>query len=236
MSTALERRDDDVRQRLDRRRRVDIIDDGVAGILLQPFGIQVGRAAVGKRAAGVQVGQQDQLVRVDNLGGLGHEVDAAEDDHVGIGLRRRLRQRQAVADMVGQILNLGVLIVMRQNDGVQLLFKPPISDSRSSFGSIVSSLRGQIRFLSQTFRGRIARRVRQRQRFHDMIIIPHRALSAGGTPGYNLRMPRRIWAIADPHLSFSQPKPMDIFGEHWRDHPARIEKNCRAVVEPLICC
>ncbi len=40
----------------------------------------------------------------------------------------------------------------------------------------------------------------------------------------------RIWAIADPHLSFAQPKPMDIFGEHWRDHPARIAKNCRAVV------
>ncbi len=24
---------------------------------------------------------------------------------------------------------------------------------------------------------------------------------------------------------------MDVFGEHWRDHPARIAKNCRAVVE-----
>lgn len=42
----------------------------------------------------------------------------------------------------------------------------------------------------------------------------------------------RIWAIADPHLSFAKPKPMDIFGEHWHDHPARIEKNCRAVIAP----
>ena len=25
---------------------------------------------------------------------------------------------------------------------------------------------------------------------------------------------------------------MDIFGEQWRDHPAKIEKACRAVVEP----
>ncbi len=25
---------------------------------------------------------------------------------------------------------------------------------------------------------------------------------------------------------------MDIFGEHWRDHPAKIEKACRAVVAP----
>jgi len=43
---------------------------------------------------------------------------------------------------------------------------------------------------------------------------------------------RRIWALADTHLSFAKPKPMDIFGEHWRDHPARIEAACRAVVEP----
>jgi predicted phosphohydrolase len=43
---------------------------------------------------------------------------------------------------------------------------------------------------------------------------------------------RRIWALADTHLSFAKPKPMDIFGEHWRDHPTRIEAACRAVVEP----
>ncbi len=43
---------------------------------------------------------------------------------------------------------------------------------------------------------------------------------------------RRIWALADTHLSFAKPKPMDIFGEHWRDHPARIGAACRAVVEP----
>ena len=43
---------------------------------------------------------------------------------------------------------------------------------------------------------------------------------------------RRIWAIADTHLSFAKPKPMDIFGDHWRDHPAKIEKACRAVIAP----
>lgn len=32
----------------------------------------------------------------------------------------------------------------------------------------------------------------------------------------------RIWAIADLHLSFAMPKPMDVFGERWRDHPRRI--------------
>ena len=42
----------------------------------------------------------------------------------------------------------------------------------------------------------------------------------------------RIWAIADTHLSFAKPKPMDVFGDHWRDHPARIAQNCRAVMDP----
>ncbi|MDQ7005907.1 MAG: metallophosphoesterase [Acidobacteriota bacterium] len=32
----------------------------------------------------------------------------------------------------------------------------------------------------------------------------------------------RIFAIGDPHLSFGRPKPMDVFGELWRDHPARL--------------
>jgi hypothetical protein len=32
----------------------------------------------------------------------------------------------------------------------------------------------------------------------------------------------RIWALGDTHLSFGNPKPMDVFGELWRDHPRRI--------------
>lgn len=44
-------------------------------------------------------------------------------------------------------------------------------------------------------------------------------------------MPRRIWALADTHLSHAKPKPMHIFGEHWRDHPRRIMENCHAVMD-----
>jgi uncharacterized protein len=40
-----------------------------------------------------------------------------------------------------------------------------------------------------------------------------------------------IWAIADLHLSFGVPnKGMELFGEHWRDHPQRIEAAWRARV------
>ena len=34
----------------------------------------------------------------------------------------------------------------------------------------------------------------------------------------------RIFAISDLHLSFARPKPMDLFGAHWANHPEKIEK------------
>ena len=43
---------------------------------------------------------------------------------------------------------------------------------------------------------------------------------------------RRIWGLADTHLSGAKPKTMDKFGTHWHNHPAKIEAACRAVVAP----
>ena len=40
-----------------------------------------------------------------------------------------------------------------------------------------------------------------------------------------------LFAIADLHFSFSTDKPMDIFGENWKNHSERIIENWRAVVE-----
>jgi hypothetical protein len=65
-----------------------------------------------------------KYVRIEDLGGFGHKVDAAEDDHLRVGLRGRLREGKAVADMVGQVLHVGILIVVRQNDGVHLALQP----------------------------------------------------------------------------------------------------------------
>ncbi|HHX37867.1 MAG TPA: serine/threonine protein phosphatase [Clostridiaceae bacterium] len=31
-----------------------------------------------------------------------------------------------------------------------------------------------------------------------------------------------LWGIADPHLSISTDKPMDVFGDHWEDHHERM--------------
>jgi uncharacterized protein len=42
----------------------------------------------------------------------------------------------------------------------------------------------------------------------------------------------RLFAIADPHLSKLQPKPMDIFGGNWQGHPGLFFERWREVVAP----
>ena len=42
----------------------------------------------------------------------------------------------------------------------------------------------------------------------------------------------RVFAISDLHLSFARPKPMELFGEHWRDHPAKIATSWQKLVSP----
>lgn len=39
-----------------------------------------------------------------------------------------------------------------------------------------------------------------------------------------------LFALADLHLSFKQPKPMDVFGPEWVDHTAKIRENWNRVV------
>lgn len=36
-----------------------------------------------------------------------------------------------------------------------------------------------------------------------------------------------LYAMGDFHLAFSVDKPMDIFGQEWKDHEKKIEKYCR---------
>lgn len=40
----------------------------------------------------------------------------------------------------------------------------------------------------------------------------------------------KIFGLADLHLSLNASKPMDIFGEHWREHPAKIASAWREAV------
>ena len=41
-----------------------------------------------------------------------------------------------------------------------------------------------------------------------------------------------IYAIGDLHLSFNDNKPMDIFGENWKNHYEKIEKNWLKKIKP----
>ena len=127
----------------------------MAGVLLQPFGILVNRAAVRQRAAGVQIGQQNQFARIKNLSRLRHEMNAAEDNLISVGGRRRLGQRQAVADMVGEVLNIGVLVIVRQNDGVPLGFQASNLGFEIKFRINAAHTQGEVSFLPKALRWRV---------------------------------------------------------------------------------
>src|SRR5262249_42922457 len=60
---------------------------------------------------------------IEDLRRLGHEVDAAEDDDLGLGARRLLGEGEAVADEVGHVLDLALLVVVREDDRVELLLE-----------------------------------------------------------------------------------------------------------------
>ena len=81
----------------------------------------VRRAAVLEAAARVHVGQHHDLFGAEDLGRIGHELHAAEGDDIGIGFGGLLAQFQTVADEIGKVLNIGGLVVMRENDRVLLL-------------------------------------------------------------------------------------------------------------------
>ena len=84
----------------------------------------VGVDGCGQRAAGLEVGQQHDLRRRQDRGGLGHEVDPAEDDHSGVGVGRLLGEPERVADEIGDVLHLGPLVVVREDHRVALVPQP----------------------------------------------------------------------------------------------------------------
>ena len=76
-------------------RGVDVHDHHRAGMLGLPVAKLVGGDRLRQRAAGVGIGDQHGLLGRENRGGLGHEVDAAERDHVRVGGRRLAREAAA---------------------------------------------------------------------------------------------------------------------------------------------
>ena len=85
-----------------------------------PLRVAARRAPVGQGAAGVQVGDHDDPVRVQDLRRLRHEMHPGEADHVGLGGLCGLRQLQGITEEVRDVLDVAVLVVVRQDDGVPL--------------------------------------------------------------------------------------------------------------------
>ena len=89
------------------------------------------RGHVGHRAAGREVGQHDLLVVAgEDVRGLGHEVDAAEDDVRRLGLRCGLaRELERVAGDVGELDDLVALVVVAEHE--DLVAEPSLGCSRA---------------------------------------------------------------------------------------------------------
>ncbi len=103
---------------------VDIGDDRHARICLaqQPH-IGAGDR-LGKAAAGAHVGDEHGLFRIQQLGGLGHEVHAALDDDFLVHHGRLAGELQRIADDVGNaMVDFRRLVIMRQDDRVALLLE-----------------------------------------------------------------------------------------------------------------
>ena len=115
---------DDVTQRLHARRAIDVADDLVVRILLEPLAELIRWTAIGQRAPRVEIGEQHLLVGVEDLRRLGHEMDAAEGDDFRLRPGRLLRELQGVADEVRQILDVGVLVVMSEDHRIELFAQP----------------------------------------------------------------------------------------------------------------
>src|SRR5712671_4877884 len=118
------RRAADVALGLHLGRGVDVGHDRHAREAVAQHAHVLGRDRLRQRAAGAAIRDQHHFVRIEDLGGLGHEMDAALHDHARLGLGRLARELQRVADEIGDaIVDFRRLVIMRQNDGAALLLE-----------------------------------------------------------------------------------------------------------------
>ena len=117
---------DDIGEGLHSGAAVDVGNDEVVllGMLIEISLQFVGWAGIGEGTSGLHVGDHDGLGGAQDLGRLTHEVDAAKDDDIGIGLGGFLTQAEGIPDKVRNLLDLLDLVVVRENNGIPLLLQP----------------------------------------------------------------------------------------------------------------
>lgn len=127
----------DVGERLDLGCRVDVGDDDGIREVCFPLAQLLGSDRVGERATRTLVRDQDRLLRAEDLGGLGHEVHAAEHDGVLGYLGGHTRERERITDVIGNVLNRRQLVVVRQQGRTSQIGEP--SHFRGPFSRRVDS-------------------------------------------------------------------------------------------------
>jgi len=81
-----------------------------------------GRAGLHQAAACFTVRHDDDFLGAEHLSRLGHKPDAAKCNDLAIHLTGFAGQLEAVTYRIGQVLNLRLLVVVRQDDGMALAF------------------------------------------------------------------------------------------------------------------
>ncbi len=81
------------------------------------------RTAIHQAASGFAVRNHHDALRVQDLGRLRHEPDAAERQDVALELLRLPRELQAVPHRVGNLLDFRFLVMMRQDHCLAVLFE-----------------------------------------------------------------------------------------------------------------
>ena len=102
---------------------VDVGHDGGVRVPLLGLADLLGGAHGGHGALGLGLGQEHLLGRGEDLRGLPHEGDTAENDDVCIRSGGLLRQSEGVPDIVRYVLHLGGGVVVGQDDRVLLLLQ-----------------------------------------------------------------------------------------------------------------
>jgi hypothetical protein len=124
--------------RLDRGARIRIDHHGALGVLVAETGKFIGRTTQIERAVRIEIGHEHALLRIEDLRGLAHEAHARDHQR-----RRGLRPPKtrhfervchAAAGLLGEVLDVGLDVVVREQRRVPLFEQP--FDARLQFAAL----------------------------------------------------------------------------------------------------
>ncbi len=115
------RRAKNVALRLHFDRRIDVADHHILRVFEPELAYRFHRTALHQAAARVPIRYHHNAARVQYLRGLRHEPDAAKRNHIAFEVAGLARELQAIAHHVGKLLNIGLLVMVRQQNRTALL-------------------------------------------------------------------------------------------------------------------